>query len=248
VLTPEDLKPAALDRSETIDILAFVPTGAIDAPMSPVDPNRSLRIDPRLVVAFGLCALAACSSTSLPAGPVDASTRVPRIHRPAGSICPSARGAGMICDDGSTISANPCAVDSDCAAGTNGRCFSPNGPGGLHCTPTFCSYDGCQSDADCPAKVPCECRASAQDSSPNSCVTGGNCATDSDCGPGGTCSPGAFMDFCAVPVYFCHTAGDTCIDDSDCPPKPNGPIVTQTCNYDSQANHFACGDVCLVPP
>ena len=31
VLTPEDFKRAALDRSETIDILAFVPTGDIDA-------------------------------------------------------------------------------------------------------------------------------------------------------------------------------------------------------------------------
>jgi len=31
VLTPEDFKRAALDRSETIDILAFVPTGTIDA-------------------------------------------------------------------------------------------------------------------------------------------------------------------------------------------------------------------------
>ncbi len=31
VLTPEDFKRAALDRSETIDILTFVPTGTIDA-------------------------------------------------------------------------------------------------------------------------------------------------------------------------------------------------------------------------
>ena len=31
VLTPEDFKRAALDRSDSIDILAFVPTGAIDA-------------------------------------------------------------------------------------------------------------------------------------------------------------------------------------------------------------------------
>jgi len=31
ILTPEDFKRAAVDRSETIDILVFVPTGAIDA-------------------------------------------------------------------------------------------------------------------------------------------------------------------------------------------------------------------------
>lgn len=80
-----------------------------------------------------------------------------------------------------------------------------------------------------------------------SCVTGGNCATDSDCGAGGYCSPGAFSSFCAVPIYFCHTAGDTCLDDSTCGPA-DGSTILQTCNYDTQAGHFACSDTCIAPP
>jgi hypothetical protein len=173
---------------------------------------------------------------------------VPTNHRASGSVCPAQRGAGSICsgEGPGDAATNVCEVDSDCTAGKNGRCFSPDGPLPA-CSPTSCSYDDCQSDSDCPSHVPCECRASSTDSSANLCVTGGNCAVDSDCGANGYCSPGAFTDFCGVPIYFCHTAMDTCINDSDCPPVTKTSVL-QGCNYDPQLGHFACSDVCLAPP
>jgi hypothetical protein len=176
----------------------------------------------------------------------DAAVRVPQNHRASGSTCPAGRGAGSVCTTLEGGGGGTCQLDSDCAAGSNGRCFSPNGPI-AECSPTACSYDECQSDADCPGLVPCECRGDAQSSDANACVAGGNCATDADCGRHGFCSPGAYAQFCATPIYFCHTDADTCLDDSDCPaPAASGP--PQTCNYDSQAHHFACGDVCIAPP
>ncbi len=179
------------------------------------------------------------------AGGSDGSVRVPALHRAAGSSCPAARGAGQICSFGVDAGANACLADSDCTAGTNGRCFSPNGPV-PECNPTSCSYDDCSSDSDCPTHVPCLCRASAADSAANRCVAGGNCAVDADCGPGGYCSPGGTTDFCFTPIYFCHTPADTCVDNSDCPRSPSN--YPQSCNYDPQSGHFACGGACVSPP
>ncbi len=209
--------------------------------MPPISPY-ALR---RLVLAALLpAALVACNG-SLPVDHADASSRVPLVHRAAGSPCPSQRGGGMVCTGGPDGGTNGCAVDSDCLAGTNGRCFSPNGPLPA-CSPTSCSYDQCASDSDCPTHVPCECRPSAGDSEANLCVTGGNCAVDADCGPHGYCSPGAFADFCATPIYFCHTAADSCVDNSDC--GRSGTGYPQSCNYDTASGRFACSDACVPPP
>jgi hypothetical protein len=200
-----------------------------------------------LCLACGALAAFGCGG-SQPArtDATDAAVRVPQTHRASRSACPAGRGAGSVCTTLESGGGGTCQLDSDCTAGPNGRCFSPQGPI-AECSPTACSYDQCQSDSDCPALVPCECRGDAQSSGANTCVTGGNCATDADCGPQGFCSPGAYAKFCATPIYFCHTAADTCLDDSDCPaPDASGPL--QTCNYDSQAHHFACGDICIAPP
>jgi hypothetical protein len=151
----------------------------------------------------------------------------------------------MVCTGGPDAGVNECGVDSDCSAGTNGRCFSPNGPIAA-CSPTSCSYDQCSSDADCPAGVPCECRPSGGDSEANLCVGGGNCAVDADCGPHGYCSPGSATDYCSTPIYFCHTFADTCMDDNDCSPSVSG--YSRTCNYDAQGGHFACSEACIPPP
>ena len=207
-----------------------------------------------LVMSACLLALAGCDGSlpaakpdgSMPATKVDGLARVPAVHRVAGSICPSQRGAGMICTGGRDGGVNACATDTDCTAGTNGRCFSPNGPGAPGCSPTSCSYDQCSSDSNCPARVPCLCRASAGDSNANVCVTGGNCAVDSDCGPNGYCSPGGFADFCFTPIYFCHTAVDACTDDTDCAQPSSG--YRQSCNYDTTTGHFSCSDTCVAPP
>jgi hypothetical protein len=179
----------------------------------------------------------------------DAAVRVPQNHRASGSTCPAGRGAGSVCTNLEGGGGGTCQLDSDCTAGESGRCFSPQSPF-ADCSPTACSYDQCQSDIDCPTLVPCECRDSAQSSAANQCVTGGNCATDADCGPQGFCSPGAYVALCQTPVYFCHTAADTCLDDSDCPREADAGLYPppRACTYDSQAHHFACGDACIPPP
>ncbi len=130
-----------------------------------------------------------------------------------------------------------------------------------------CSYDTCDSDVDCPSKVPCSCRASDADSEANVCVTDSNCAVDADCGPEGYCSPSVVNDFCFCPAtalcpdstvcyagntkvpcacgdscghgYYCHTPSDTCLDDSDCD--------RGTRNFDRLENRWLCAICWDVP-
>ena len=122
--------------------------------------------------------------------------------------------------------------------GTNGRCL-PDGWGVTYA----CSYDQCDADQDCPGDVACVCRASASDSAPNLCATGSGCRLDSDCGPCGYCSPSG-DPFFPPPVYFCHTAADTCTDDTDCAQTPGS--CPKGCDYDPQAGHWSCVTEC--PP
>lgn len=168
--------------------------------------------------------------------------RIPLNHRASGETCPVARGAGSINESCDYDSGPPpeCLHDTDCTAGVNGRCQHPDLVP-VACA-TACSYDECASDSDCPSGVPCDCRASATDSTANVCVSGSACRTDSDCGSGGYCSPSAgFGSFNCSIAYFCHTAQDTCTDDSDC-----GSSVK--CQYDATAQHWACGGPNCAPP
>jgi hypothetical protein len=194
--------------------------------------------------------------------------RVPKKHRAAGSACPSHRAAAEppLCATGAGAGLPvDCLQDADCAAGTNGRCLRGFGParcGGV------CSYDACSGDADCPGAQPCECRASATDLSPNSCVSGSNCRVDADCGAGGFCSPSVVNAFCFCPSpklcdasthcyagttevpcscgdacghgYFCHTAKDECVDDEDC-------AKGGTCNFDRVEGRWTCTTCWPVP-
>ena len=132
-----------------------------------------------------------CQNGPSPSG---TSIRVPLVHRASGATCPAQRGPGSMCSGEGGLSLAECGSDGDCTAGMNGRCSLPDGPPPT-CT-RFCSYDQCQSDADCPTHVPCECRDSASSTEANLCVTGGNCAVDSDCGPVGYCSPGILDGLC----------------------------------------------------
>src|SRR5277367_3845598 len=70
------------------------------------------------------------------------------IHRGAGSMCPTARGAGAIsCPD---MGGGSCTSNADCDAGVNGRCLRASNP--LPCGGAVsCSYDECFMDSDCPA-------------------------------------------------------------------------------------------------
>jgi hypothetical protein len=221
----------------------------------------------------GLFALAAgCGGKTLTESQPDAlAPRVPQNHRAAGATCPAARAAGTptstLCgpDGGSTQVAVPgprlCDSDTDCTAGTNGRCNLEAAP--FSTCATNCSYDACQSDSDCPDNQPCDCRGAATSAAANSCLTGGNCRVDSDCGPGGFCSPSQVDNFCFCPSpalcaadaglscfadgvatscacgdscghsYYCHTHDDTCVDDADC-------TGDGTCNYDTVNLRWSC--------
>jgi hypothetical protein len=174
--------------------------------------------------------------------------RVPQNHRASGSACPP-RGPGTSCSDaGVPLAGRPCVVDSDCTMGENGRCFvypsivppeGGTGQGTLYCG-SFCSYDQCQSDSDCAARVPCECDAPNVAGSPNMCLTQSNCAVDSDCGPGGFCSSSGAEAEAGQPdlAYYCHTLRDSCFDDSDCPPPPYPGYGA--CTYDLSIGSWDC--------
>jgi hypothetical protein len=193
----------------------------------------------------------------------DTSVRIPLLHRPAGSTCPSERAPGALdcrcpgSDGGCSCVQGNCSQDSDCTAGVNGRCLLANAPF-LY---VGCTYDTCFSDSDCSPQEPCACRASASSTIENYCLVGSNCRVDTDCGPGGYCSPSQVSGGCdclstalcgpdvhcwagdtPVPCvcgdscghgYFCHTPQDTCLDDSDC-------TNWGTCNYDWLNTTWSC--------
>jgi hypothetical protein len=194
---------------------------------------------------------AICQAT--PAGDADL-PGAPLYHRPARGCCPTQRGSGtpglIRCTSTTSIcTGGTCWADSDCAVGgTNGRCIAVQ--------LAACSYDECFSDQGCPSQVPCVCRASPDDSAPNVCATGSQCAVDSDCGPGGFCSPSpspaARCPFAGSPgIYACHTANDTCTNDSDCASYDAGgapPPRGLACTYDLTAQHWACIEmICVLP-
>ena len=235
----------------------------------------SSKTDPQICHGGCLCfrtphdCPAGCTPTyqKTDAGSVFFCSNGPPTHRPAGSMCPTERGPG-ISDVGAACSVSAvlipgCTRDSDCTAGTNGRCLKFGGPAcNIHC-----SYDECSSDSDCPANTPCACRPSISDTAPNSCATESNCRIDADCGPGGFCSPSLLNNFCQcisasfcapnesgcsetgpdgvtrqVPClcggqcghgYFCHTPKDGCLDDNDC-------ASGSTCNFDSTSQAWLC--------
>jgi hypothetical protein len=193
----------------------------------------------------------------------------PVNHRPSGAPCPSQRGPGPSC--ATTICASQpyppgvattCSSDSQCTAGRNGRCFPFEGlvgPGG-------CSYDECFSDSNCGERTPCLCRSSSADNSANVCDAGGNCAVDSDCGSGGYCSPSMETCSSAAPEvevqdnyagpnpYYCHTASDLCINDSDCASLDAGTATTSSCPiytpcaYNVQDKRWECTQFSCCPP
>jgi hypothetical protein len=116
-----------------------------------------------------------------------------------------------------------------------------------------CSYDHCLSDADCGGHA-CGCRGGAfsygapysrsATLGENTCFSG-NCRVDGDCGPNGYCSPSTYVCGTAWGYhdFYCHTASDECIDDSDCdsfdggPFAPTGPAY---CAYDEVRAHWSC--------
>ncbi|HEX4447981.1 MAG TPA: hypothetical protein VH044_14635, partial [Polyangiaceae bacterium] len=131
-------------------------------------------------------------------------------------------------------------------SGVNGRCYPFEGLVGIG----GCSYDECFVDWTCGSQATCLCRASSTDNLANVCVPAGNCVVDSDCGPRGYCSPS--LTSCeAEPAYYCHTASDTCVNDSDCPSVDAGESscpLAASCVYSAQARHWACNPLFCCPP
>jgi hypothetical protein len=147
--------------------------------------------------------------------------------------CPQTRGS-TVPDGGFDATNGYCHTDAECMnpdAGANGRCAifpAYNFPA--------CSYDQCVIDSDCGDSGICSCR-DPYGAGENLCVPS-NCSVDSDCGNGGFCSP--TMEGCGAYVgtvgYYCHTAEDHCLDDSDCDADAGFPH----CVFDSPINRWIC--------
>jgi hypothetical protein len=176
--------------------------------------------------------------------PADGSTpAVPTNHRPTPVACSTTRGPGMTSDAGAFDASFPgqCDTDSQCTAGTNGRCLKLGDVSGGTCT-----YDACATDSQCGTGKVCVCGTSAGSDgrTANQCVVS-NCEVDSDCGPDGYCSPTESMGCGASGVvgYFCHTAADECTNDGDCAgattdggPRPGGGY----CAWDGTSSKWTC--------
>jgi hypothetical protein len=134
-----------------------------------------------------------------------------------------------------------CSTDADCAdAGPNGRCDMSTGGGAQRC---FCASDMCADDSTCPSGQTCACHGSAYLGQGNTCVPG-NCRVDSDCGTGGYCSPSRGSGNCGGIVgYYCHTAQDKCVNDSDCA-DAGGAFA---CDWSPTAGYWKCSMLELCP-
>lgn len=138
-----------------------------------------------------------------------------------------------------TLDTAGCTKHSDCTAGANGKCASLGGGRAYY----SCNYDACATDADCDAGMVCSCSSDA----PATCLRVGNCRTDADCGNGpySYCSPSASWDcggYRPIDGYHCHTALDTCFNDSDC-------TGSDYCNFDDYSARWKCtatNDTCVV--
>jgi hypothetical protein len=203
-----------------------------------------------------LLTIAACSS-SLPNGSTGTGgsiaggtggspliVRVPIVHRAIATTCSGdlpdtgvktsvfdGGWAGPFAPDGGALS---CAVDSDCPPCANGQldhCFYQD----FRVPASQCVCDQCNTDQDCGATGVCGCNQTGWSNSPigNICLPG-NCRIDADCGPVGFCSPSPLR--CGTGGYYCHTAADTCVNDSDCAPS--------SCAYSLAAGAWACTGAC----
>lgn len=198
---------------------------------------KLLRTLARWRSALALVGAVACGTSTTPQGNVDAGSpsvgaREPAVHRSRSVACPTDRPPGA-----PPSTAGSCAKDADCTQGKNGRCVA------ITAGPPSCTYDACATDQDCGANAGvCQCRAVSEGGA-NACRQG-NCRVDGDCGGGkGFCSPSAVeVDvYCRAGIpagsfgYFCHTAADECVSDSDCSDAAMG-----ACVFDVDKARFRC--------
>jgi len=186
----------------------------------------------RVATILTVTALWACGgSTTGATGESGVTAKVPLHHRPNDAPCsqpPPAAGCGF--------TGGTCSKDTDCTsdAGANGRCIEPS------TNICSCTYDACSGDGACATGQTCACHGTPYTGSLGNTCMPGNCRVDSDCGAKGYCSPAPSTQCGAgsatgLTGYYCHTAMDLCVDDSDCPTlqnpsDPNDPTF-QTCGY-----------------
>jgi hypothetical protein len=186
------------------------------------------------VLAAALCD---CSGVGTPSGG-DAG-RVPVNHRPSDAQCATSAPPGDCAGPGPMPGG--CLSDGNCTAGTNGRCLHPGGGPAADC---FCTYDMCMQDTNCPIGQTCACHGSPYTAGAGNTCIQGNCRIDADCGAGGYCSPSSLSTACgdSLAGYYCHTAGDLCLNDSDCP--STGPDIP-VCVYSTADHRWECSQVSL---
>lgn len=175
-------------------------------------------------------------------GSVERST-IPVTHRAVATSCEGGAPPPTSCVASGTQGAQSnCTLGSDCTAGANGRClaetFLPLSD--VRCT---CAYDLCVADPDCGPTALCQCATANPRGLGNHCLVA-NCRTDADCGEGGFCSPsrGEITGYWnasspdSFTGYYCHTAADTCVNDTDCTVGPYGAH----CAFDHSKQAWAC--------
>jgi hypothetical protein len=69
----------------------------------------------------------------------------------------------------------------------------------------------------------------------------GNCQVDSDCGNEGDCTPSPLTADCgdSLAGYYCHTANDGCVDDTDCSPGDSVGAAA-ACAYSATDARWVC--------
>jgi hypothetical protein len=162
--------------------------------------------------------------------------REPLEHRAVANECDRVRPPGVTLD-GALL---PCEQDEDCTDGENGRCVQHRN--------VECTYDACFEDSTCAQgdqRFACECEGGWA-SDHNICLHQGNCLVDADCGEGGYCSP-SFGDcgtYSGTVGYFCHTAEDECVDNTDC----GGPMdgSESYCKFNPAVGHWTCDNAQCV--
>jgi hypothetical protein len=181
------------------------------------------------------------AGTTGSAGAGGTSGRVPAKHRASAVACSADRPAGVCAVPvaaGGSAPTPACTKDSDCTAGSNGRCLALG-----RVAACSCSYDACTTDADCThTGGPCACRPDAQSivapttTASNTCLAG-DCRVDADCGARAYCSPslGSCGNYSGVTGYYCHTPADACVDDADCAAQGGGD-----CRYNPTKKAWDC--------
>jgi hypothetical protein len=122
-----------------------------------------------------------------------------------------------------------CRNEADCTDRAFGRCYGFMYDAGA-IEYTNCAYDGCRTNADCPAGTICACAFEGL----LQCVRA-DCLIDANCPAGEQC---VRADFCGQPLgpFLCTSPADECRTNDDCVRARTG----DSCSVLPDGGHFAC--------